>query len=71
MDKLIRIIQTYESDTFTARGARITKEEATQVAQKAFDRLCAIAESGGQMFCDGVQIHDWLVEVRGSRRKKP
>jgi hypothetical protein len=70
MERLILIIQTYESDTFNARALHVQRHEAEAIAQKLFDRLCEIVEEGGQMFCSGDRLAAILTAVREENRQK-
>lgn len=49
-------ILTYESDTFSAEGSKITRIEAEQVAEKMLDSF--------ERHLDGVSIDAYLEEIR-------
>lgn len=61
MERLIKYILEYESDTFFARGQEVTREEAVKMADKIIDTLI----EGESVVLDGWNLnHVFLQEVR-------
>jgi hypothetical protein len=52
MEKLINEIMEYESNTFSASGASMTREKAEKVA----NRLIEVLIEAGHVYFDGVHI---------------
>jgi len=65
MDKLVKIIREYESDTFNARALGVTRKEAHLIAERLLSKLCEIVEEGGYLRCDGDTLSIMLNNVRG------
>ena len=64
MDPLIKLIMSYESDTFSASQEQLTEQEAEMLARGLFTDLCRIVESGGHLWCDGLLLASRLEDLR-------
>lgn len=56
-NKFVKTIQEYESDTFSAQRTKITKEEATEIAENILEALI-------DAYMDGGMITQHLMDIR-------
>lgn len=57
-EEFVKTIQEYESDTFSAQRTKITKEEATEIAENILKELIGAYMDGGMITLHLMDIRD-------------